>query len=121
MQWSEQARQRWRGAVAAVEQDLEAWREAHPHATFAEIEAEVSAHMAAARARMLEHLAGAAATAQVSAQPALARPTCPQCGTRLTPRGRHQREVLTEGDQAVVLEREYAVCPTCTVGLFPPR
>jgi len=120
MHWSDERRQRWRDETAAVERDLEAWREAHPHATFADIEAEVSARMAAARARLLEHLAGAAATAQVSAQPTLARPTCAQCGTRLTPRGRHRREVLTEGDQAVVLDREYAVCPTCEVGLFPP-
>lgn len=110
----------WREDTAAVEQALAAWRTDHPRATLAEIEAAVRAQMAGLRARLVERLAGATDAAAVSARPLLARPTCPNCQTPLHPRGRHCREVITEGTQVLRLEREYAVCPTCGVGLFPP-
>lgn len=120
MEWSEDARRLWREETTAVEQAMAAWRTDHPRATLAEIEAAVSAQMGGLRARLVERLARATEAAVVSAHPRRARPCCPQCQAPLHPRGRHQREVITEGDQVLRLEREYAVCPTCGVGLFPP-
>ncbi len=120
MEWSEEAQRLWGEETATVEQALAAWRTAHPRATLAEIEAAVSAQMAVLRARLVERLATASAATDVSRQPRLARPTCPHCHTPLQPRGRQQRELLTEGEQVLRLDREYAVCPTCGGGLFPP-
>ena len=120
MEWSEEAQRLWREETVAVEQALAAWRTEHPRATLAEIEAAVSAQVSVLRARLVERLAAATAATEVSRQPRLARPTCPHCQTPLHPRGRHQREVLTEGAQVLRLEREYAVCPTCGGGRFPP-
>jgi hypothetical protein len=120
MEWSEDAQRLWREETTAVEQALATWRTDHPRATLAEIEAAVSAEMAGLRARLVERLAQATDATVVSAQPARVRPSCPQCQRPLRPRGRHRREVITEGEQVLRLEREYAVCPTCAVGLFPP-
>ncbi len=120
MEWSADAQRLWREETTAVEQALAAWRTDHPRATLAEIEAAVSAQMAGLRARLVERLARATNAAMVSGAPPLARPACPQCQVPLHPRGWHRREVITEGDQVLRLEREYAVCPTCGVGLFPP-
>jgi hypothetical protein len=121
MRWSEDVERQWHDEAAAVLSGLQDWRTQHPQATLRAIEAAVDERLLALRARLVERLALASAAAAVSAQPALARPACPRCGTRLQPRGRHGREVITQGNQALHLEREYAVCPTCAVGLFPPR
>jgi len=45
---------------------------------------------------------------------------CPRCGGPLRPRGKKSRTVVTQGGQAVRLAREWAVCPSCGTGLFPP-
>ena len=34
------------------------------------------------------------------------------------PRGKGKRHLQTEGDQEIVLNRSYGVCPTCKVGFF---
>ncbi len=107
-------------AVAALGQELTEWRTAHPHATLAEIETVVRERTLAVAAQAVACLAQATVTARVSAQPVAARPMCEQCGRRLVPQGRHARELILEGNQPVRLEREYAQCPTCGVGLFPP-
>ncbi|MBI2759929.1 MAG: hypothetical protein HYX51_00685 [Chloroflexi bacterium] len=107
-------------AMAALAQDLTAWRATHPHATLAEIETVVRERPRAVGARLVQRLAQAGGAATVSAQPVLARPVCAHGGTRLVPQGRHTRDLIVEGNQSVRLEREYAVCPTREVGLFPP-
>jgi hypothetical protein len=120
MRWSEDTEQQWRAEAEDVLSGLRDWRGQHPKATLREIEAAVDEHLATMRARMVERLALASAATAVSERPAPARPTCTACGTRLEGRGRHGRDVVTHGNRTVHLEREYAVCPTCGVGLFPP-
>ncbi len=90
---------------------LDAWRRAHPHATFAEMEEGVAAILHQARGPMLEQLAARASNTGSR---------CPHCGRSMTRRGAHHRELLGEGDVAVTLHRPYYVCPDCGTGLFPP-
>jgi YgiT-type zinc finger domain-containing protein len=99
------------------------WRAQHPHATLVEIEAELDVRLARMRARMLERVAhqSAATTWRQSASGQEdAAPRCPQCGTRLEPRGRRTRRLRTTGGRQVELQREYGLCPQCGQGLFPP-
>jgi len=120
MRWSEAKEQAWHEQTQAVASAVRAWRDAHPHATLAEIEALVREQVGLLAGHLTERVVEASAAAQVSRQPLLARPGCATCGERLRPAGRHRRDLLSEGGQVLRLEREYAVCPTCGVGVFPP-
>jgi predicted RNA-binding Zn-ribbon protein involved in translation (DUF1610 family) len=97
------------------------WRVAHPRATFAEIEREVDRRLAGLRAKMLEDMALTSCAADVAGTPVGERPRCPDCGAEVVPRGQHTRTVLTDGGAAVELRRDYATCPSCGRGVFPPR
>lgn len=96
---------------AALQEQLREWRRAHPNATFAEMEEGVSQMLNALRPQLLAELAEAALT-----EP----PLCSSCGSRLQRRGTRKRTVITEGDEAVTLDRPYWTCPHCELGLFPP-
>jgi uncharacterized protein with PIN domain len=113
--------ERWEALIAEVTMGLRAWRAAHPRATFREIEAALDERLDALRARMLADLALASAAADLSGEPAVHRARCPDCGGRLAPRGKKERGVLTRGGQEVRLARDWATCPACGAGLFPPR
>ena len=111
-------RERWQAAAAAAMTAIADWRPADPQANWTELESAIDGELTALRARLL------AESAQVSAAtdpPLAARPPCPSCGEGLHDAGRHRRRLLTEGDEAVVLERTYLRCPACGTGLFPPR
>ena len=99
--------------LQAVQAALATWRAAHPHATFAEIEAVVEQQLGRLRAQLIaEAVAPAAAQA--------ARPTCADCRVPMTARGVHPRTLRIPGDQPVTLERSYWTCPRCGGGVFPP-
>jgi uncharacterized protein with PIN domain len=91
-------RDRWLAEAADRFASLDAWRQAHPKATWAEIE-----------------------TASDATDLRGERPVCPDCGARLAPAGPRRRTLRGEQDVALDLERTYARCPTCGRGLFPPR
>ena len=111
----------WPALQEAVQQELVAWRAAHPRATLTEIEAAVQAALGRLQAQYLRDLVAASPSADLAATPPAARPVCPTCGGRLVPRGRHDRAVLTPGQPAPVpIRRSYAVCAACGAGLFPP-
>jgi len=111
----------WHAETEAVLTGLKEWRLAHPRATLAEMEAAVDERLAPVRARMLERLALASGVADVAGRPAGERARCPGCGAELAPRGKKTRVVVTQGGQELRLERDYALCPSCGAGLFPPR
>jgi DNA-directed RNA polymerase subunit RPC12/RpoP len=111
---------RWAKQIEAVVSGVRAWRAAHPRATFREIAAAVDAELNGLRAQMLAEAASSSPAARFTEQPAEERPRCGQCGGKLIGRGRHRRQVTTQGDVAVVLEREYGVCASCKRGVFPP-
>jgi predicted RNA-binding Zn-ribbon protein involved in translation (DUF1610 family) len=97
------------------------WRQAHPRASLAAIEQEVEARLARLRARLVEDTALASTSTDVGALEETTRPRCPDCGPVLVERGQYERTITIRGNQPVRLRRSYAVCPTCGVGLFPPR
>jgi uncharacterized protein with PIN domain len=110
----------WHREADAVLSGIKEWREQHPRATFTEIEQALDARLDGMRARLLEDLALASRAADQSAEAEGERPRCADCGSELRPRGRHAREVVTRGDRVVRLARQYAACPRCGGGHFPP-
>jgi ribosomal protein S27AE len=111
----------WTELNGAVQQELVAWRRAHPRATLAEIEAAVGAALARVQAQYLRDLVAASPLADVAGLSEAERPRCPDCGAALAARGRQERRVLTPGQPApLAIRRSYAVCPACGRGLFPP-
>jgi hypothetical protein len=111
----------WSELNGAVQQELVAWRQAHPRATLAEIEAAVGAALQRVQARYLRDLVAASPLADVARQPAAERPRCPDCGATLVAHGRHERRVLTPGQpEPLAIRRSYAACPACGRGPFPP-
>lgn len=120
MDWSVDADARWQQAWATVRQELWQWRRQHPTATFNELEDAVDQQVMALRAQVLADLALASQAAGGQAKQAGAASRCPTCGERLIRQGRHRRRVVVHGNQSVDLDRDYAVCPTCGVGRFPP-
>jgi hypothetical protein len=92
--------------------EVRAWRHAHPHASLTEIERELDARLAAARAALLGEVAADAPTDD---------PRCPDCGGPLVRRGGRTRTLRTTGDAPVALTRSYLSCPACGAGVSPPR
>ncbi len=109
----------WDGLFGEVHAGMKAWRLAHPRATFKEMERELEARLAAAKAHMLGDLAQASAAADV-AHATGERPTCPRCGGRLRAKGKRTRRLTGPHDQSVELARSYLECPQCGFQLFPP-
>jgi NADH pyrophosphatase NudC (nudix superfamily) len=109
----------WHELAEDVISGMKEWRLQHPKATFREIELAVDERLAHLRARMLEDAALVSRAAEWEAE-SVERPMCPKCGTALKPRGKEPRELTTQYDQIIHLERDYGVCPKCQMGLFPP-
>ena len=95
-------REAWRDEADAAVATIAQWRETHPRATWAEIEAAVDGPLTALRTRLLVD----SAQATPAADPALAeRPACPACGGALHDAGRHRRRLRSEGDETIEVER----------------
>jgi hypothetical protein len=107
----------------AIVQRLWEWRQAHPQATFDEIDEEVAHQFAGLQARVVEALsqpeqrhAGSGETPAAGDDSVV----CPQCQRAMQRRGQRRRRVPTRQGQDVVLQRPYYVCPACGAGRFPP-
>lgn len=112
---------RWRELSEEVMSGMKEWRLAHPNATFREMENAVHERVSRLEAQMLQDTALSDARADWGQTPTEKRPTCPNCGTVLVSRGKRQRELQSRGGQTIKLKRTYGTCPTCGIGLFPPR
>ncbi len=110
---------RWRALSDKVQSEMKGWRMQHPRATLSEMETALDKRLDRQRAQMLEDMALASEVADLGLVSPEERPACPHCGTRLGPRGKGKRQLQTEGDQKITLNRSYGVCPTCKVGFFP--
>ena len=108
----------WRALAGEVVTGFRAWRQQHPRATLAEIEAALDARWHRARARLVQDAALASAAADLAG--AAERPACPACGEAMRADGAEERRLTTLGDQPVTLRRSRARCPACGAGLFPP-
>jgi hypothetical protein len=97
-------------------EQLEEWYDAHPQASFGELEAEARKRRRALMGKALEQLVnGRDAGAQVEA------PQCEHCGEGMAFEGYRKWGIHgLEGDSE--LERAYYVCLNCTgETVFPPR
>ncbi|MBA2556227.1 MAG: zinc ribbon domain-containing protein [Chloroflexi bacterium] len=97
-------------AFPVAEQEVRAWRRAHPRATLTEIERELDTRLRAARAALLAEVAGDGEADDAR---------CPTCGGPLVTRGQRARTLVTDGDATLPLTRADATCPACGTGLFP--
>jgi YgiT-type zinc finger domain-containing protein len=111
---------RWRELSEEVWSGMKDWRLAHPSATFREIEEAVHERMSRMEAQLLQEAALASKQTDWAKEPKERRPTCPNCGTTLQPRGKQRRELQSRGGETIQLERTYGTCPRCGMGLFPP-
>jgi hypothetical protein len=110
----------WDQLTAEVGHPFAQWREAHPKASWQELEETLDGSGRAVRARLLQEAALQSPTARLAAVPLDERPLCPHCHVPLTARGTKERQVRVEGDHAATLVRSYGVCPQCGEGFFPP-
>ncbi len=120
MQWEDVDAQ-WHKLTDEVITGMKEWRMRHPKATFREIETELDKRLAVVRVRMLEDAALLSRATDAESEAAGDALACPKCGHRLQARGKQRRSLTTQYDQTVQLDREYAVCPECGNGFFPPR
>jgi hypothetical protein len=116
--WTPEIEGEWARLTAQALAEMGDWRAAHPRATLAEIEREVDARLATARAKLLE----AAAVADPAGGPARGAepPRCPDCGAALVVEGPRTRRLRTAHEREIALTRVYARCPACGAGVFPP-
>ena len=110
-------RARWLHEAAERFAALDAWRQAHPKATWTEIEAAIDAQLGPLRAQLRGDTAMASEAAALRGE----RPACPACGKRLHAAGSRRRRLHGEQEVPIDLERTYARCSACGTGLFPPR
>lgn len=110
-------RDRWLAESAERFAALDAWRQAHPRATWTEIEAAIDAQLGPLRAQLLGDTAMASEATDLSGE----RRVCPDCGARLQAAGARRRQLRGEQEIPIALERSYARCPACGTGFFPPR
>ncbi len=90
----------------------------HPSPTFTEIEDAVEAALAGLRQDLLTQSLQGQALADFRG--ATERPVCPACGAVLHAIGQEQRQVVTQGDVPVTVERTRGRCSACGTELFPP-
>ena len=106
------------GIISAVEQmydELQAWREEHPEASFDEIAAQVTPRRRALVGELLKVLAcqhgnGAVPEGLV----------CEGCGQAMRYKGELGREIEHYLEGETELERAYYYCAHCQGGIFPP-
>jgi len=108
----------WGEMSDEVMKEVADWRKQQPKATFREIEAKIDEQLSGLRARMLSDTANQSAKAEWdNNEPGV---VCPDCGAKIIKKGKKKRILLTRDGKQVELDREYAVCPACGQGIFPP-
>jgi DNA-directed RNA polymerase subunit RPC12/RpoP len=110
-------RQGWSGMSEEILGGVEQWREEHPRATMREIEEEIDKRLSELRAKMISDTANASERAKWETAQGV---QCPDCGAKLVKKGKKKRILLTGDGREIQLDREYAVCPACGQGIFPP-
>lgn len=118
---NEDQEKQWRDLSEEILSGMKEWRQAHPEATFREIEEVVHQRMSRLEALMVQETALTSAYADWGSPSTEKKPTCPTCGTPLQPRGKQKRELQGQGGASIRLTRDYGTCPKCGTGFFPPR
>src|SRR5437588_167297 len=113
--------QEWRVLSEEILSGMKEWRLAHPKATFREIEQAAGELVSRLQARMVQDTALSTPLTDWQELPQEERPTCPTCSKALVPRGKRKRRLQGAGGRDIELSRSYGTCPSCGMGLFPPR
>jgi hypothetical protein len=109
-----QAREEFLEQAGQLWDEFNAWYQAHPEATFKEMELELRPLRRKLMGQTLELVLSQGG---LGANPEA--PTCDKCGRRMTFKGYPGKTVHgLEGDSRV--HRAYYYCPACEAGLFPP-
>lgn len=111
--------QAWLQKGQEILSDIKEWRQAHPKATFVEIEDEIHKRMIQLEAQVLQETAQDSHSREWAGAPAEDHPHCPKCRVPLKARGKHQRTLQGNGGQSVTLHRTYGTCPMCGESFFP--
>ena len=114
-------KKKWDDLYEEASREVMRWRRRHKKATMTEIEDTVDAELAKMRAQMIQDLAMESETADLRSLPKEERPKCPQCGRPLAANGRQRRELVTDHEQGVELERSKGYCRHCKQSFFPSR
>lgn len=115
MSQGEKEKVRLRAAFEQMYEELWAWREAHPEATFDEIARQVTPRRRAVLAEVLSALVQPPGRGPVpEGQP------CPMCGEAMVYKGEQSRAVAHYLEGETSLSRGYYYCPGCEAGFFPP-
>lgn len=97
----------------AMYEELHAWREAHPEASFDEIASQVTPKRRELMGGLLEQMA------KQQGDGRYAEAICPTCGSEMKASGQRKRRIVHAEGEAEI-ERAYHHCPECGSGLFPP-
>jgi RNase P subunit RPR2 len=112
----------WMKKSEEILSDIKEWRQAHPKATFVEIEDEVHKRMMQLEAHLLQEAAQESSSRQWGREThEQQRPVCPTCRVPLQARGQQKRTLQGNGGQSVTLSRMYGTCPRCGESFFPSR
>ena len=111
----------WDKLFEEASHSMEQWRGKHKKATLTEIENTVDKELARVRAQMIQDLALASETADLTKVPSEERPQCPVCGEALTANGQQERTLMTDHEQPVKLKRSKGYCPQCDESFSPSR
>jgi hypothetical protein len=113
--------QAWLQKSEEILRDIKEWRQAHPKATFVEIEDEVHKRMMQLEAQVLQEAAQESSCREWGGALGKEHPRCPNCALPLQARGKHKRTLQGNGGQSVTLQRTYGTCPKCGESFFPSR
>ena len=80
-------RDKWRAFFQEASDTVSSWREAHPRATFTEIENNVDEQLAQLRRKMVQDLVAESKLVNIKELPQPERPRCPACGCHWWPMG----------------------------------
>src|SRR5437773_7472409 len=83
--------QAWVKKSEEILTDIKEWRQAHPKATFVEIEDEVHKRMMQLEAQILQEAAQESPSREWGRTSGQQPPQCPTCALPLQARGKHQR------------------------------
>jgi len=113
-------RREWQEMFEEASDEVSQWRAKHPRAKFTSIENVVDEKLAKVRAKMIEELVLESKLTDIKGLPAEERPQCVGCGRPLAANGKQKRQLLTNCDQIVEIERSKGYCRQCRVSFFPP-
>ncbi len=107
-----------RARALEVVAKMQQFNVSHPAPTFTDIEDAVEAALAGLR----HDLVTQSLQQQVLAdfRRAAERPVCPACGAVVQAIGQEERQIVTQGDVVVTVDRTRGRCSACGLELFPP-